>query len=63
MTIAKYFKEKSASLVINGNWHWLWVPKTKQETVCALTNLETNMLYLKEPANKEAICGMKERNK
>lgn len=30
--------------------------------VWTLTNLTTNMLCLKETANEEAVCGIKERN-
>lgn len=48
---------------MNGNWHWAWVSKRKQETVWTSANLRTNMLSLKEPDDKEVVCEIKERNK
>ena len=47
--------------MIYGNWHWAWVAKKQQEMVWALTNLRINILYLRESANKEAECEMRER--
>lgn len=47
---------------MNGNWHWAWVSKRKQEPAWTLANMRTNMLSLKEPDNKEAVFEIKERN-